>query len=57
MIFITIFHIFDTTQGVSCGVMRGIGKVLTCSILSFISYYIIAIPLEYILCFQCDLGL
>jgi MATE family multidrug resistance protein len=50
------FQLFDGTQVVGLGVLRGIGDVNVPTIITFLSYWIIGIPVGYILGFHFDLG-
>jgi MATE family multidrug resistance protein len=50
------FQLFDGTQVVGLGVLRGIGDVNIPTFITFISYWIIGIPLGYLLGFRFGLG-
>lgn len=50
------FQLFDGTQVVGLGVLRGIGDVNVPTIITFLSYWIIGIPVGYILGFHFNLG-
>lgn len=50
------FQLFDGTQVIGLGVLRGIGDVNMPTFITFISYWIIGIPLGYILGFKFNLG-
>ncbi|RZL49635.1 MAG: MATE family efflux transporter [Pedobacter sp.] len=50
------FQLFDGTQVVGLGVLRGIGDVNVPTIITFLSYWVIGIPLGYVLGFYFDLG-
>jgi len=50
------FQLFDGTQVVGLGVLRGIGDVNIPTIITFIAYWIIGIPLGYFLGIYLDLG-
>jgi len=41
------FQLFDGTQVVGLGVLRGIGDVNVPTIITFLSYWVIGIPLGY----------
>ncbi len=55
MKFLAIFQIFDASQGVTSGILRGLGKTKHPSIVGFVSYWILALPMEYILAFHYKL--
>ncbi|MCX2477518.1 MATE family efflux transporter [Pedobacter sp. MC2016-15] len=50
------FQLFDGTQVVGLGVLRGIGDVNYPTIITFIAYWIIGIPLGYFLGIRLGLG-
>lgn len=50
------FQLFDGTQVVGLGVLRGIGDVNIPTIITFIAYWIIGIPLGYLLGIVLKLG-
>lgn len=50
------FQLFDGTQVVGLGVLRGIGDVNVPTIITFLSYWIIGIPLGYLFGFYFNLG-
>jgi MATE family multidrug resistance protein len=50
------FQLFDGTQVVGLGVLRGIGDVNVPTIITFIAYWIIGIPLGYFLGIKLDMG-
>lgn len=50
------FQLFDGTQVVGLGVLRGIGDVNVPTYITFLSYWIIGIPLGYFLGIYLDLG-
>jgi MATE family multidrug resistance protein len=50
------FQLFDGTQVVGLGVLRGIGDVNIPTIITFIAYWVIGIPLAYMLGIHFDLG-
>jgi MATE family multidrug resistance protein len=49
--------LFDTTQGIQTGIIRGIGKSSYASIGSIIAFYIISLPLAYYFAFVLGVGL
>ena len=50
------FQLFDGTQVVGLGILRGIGDVNIPTVITFIAYWIIGIPLAYILGVSLNLG-
>lgn len=50
------FQLFDGTQVVGLGVLRGMGDVNIPTIITFVAYWIIGIPLGYLLGIKLDLG-
>lgn len=50
------FQLFDGTQVVGLGVLRGLGDVNVPTIITFIAYWIIGIPLGYLLGIKLNLG-
>jgi len=50
------FQLFDGTQVIGLGVLRGIGDVNVPTIITFIAYWVIGIPLGYILGIHYGLG-
>jgi MATE family multidrug resistance protein len=50
------FQLFDGTQVVGLGVLRGMGDVNIPTIITFIAYWIIGIPLGYLLGITLDMG-
>lgn len=50
------FQLFDGTQVVGLGVLRGIGDVNVPTFITFIAYWIIGIPLAYFLGIQLKMG-
>ena len=50
------FQLFDGTQVVGLGVLRGIGDVNVPTYITFLSYWIVGIPLGYFLGIYLDLG-
>ena len=50
------FQIFDGVQATSLGALRGITDVRIPTLITFIAYWVIGIPLGYILCFKLDQG-
>jgi len=52
-----LFQLSDGVQAVGLGVLRGIRDTKTPTLVTFISYWVIAIPLSYYLGLICDYGL
>jgi MATE family multidrug resistance protein len=50
------FQISDGVQVVALGVLRGISDVNTPAIITFISYWVISLPLGYLLAFKLSFG-
>jgi MATE family multidrug resistance protein len=56
LIFAAIFQISDSAQATGVSICRGIQDVVTPTVMVFIAYWIIGIPLGYLLTFQWHLG-
>ncbi len=56
LIFAALFQIFDGTQAVGLGILRGMVDVKIPMFMAFIAYWIISIPVGYLLGFKFDLG-
>ncbi len=50
------FQIFDGIQTATTGALRGLGHTKAPMVLNFIGYWIIGLPLGYLLCFSGKLG-
>ncbi|MBB6498561.1 MATE family efflux transporter [Pedobacter cryoconitis] len=50
------FQLFDGTQVVGLGVLRGLGDVNIPTVITFIAYWVIGIPLGYFLGITLDMG-
>jgi len=50
------FQLFDGTQVVGLGVLRGIGDVNIPTFITFLAYWVIGIPIGYLLGFKLGLG-
>jgi MATE family multidrug resistance protein len=51
-----IFQIFDGIQIVSTGALRGLGKTRAPMLINLVGYWLLGLPLGYILCFHTGLG-
>lgn len=51
------FQVFDGTQAVGLGVLRGITDVKIPTVITFIAYWIIALPLAYLFSFPLHMGI
>jgi MATE family multidrug resistance protein len=51
-----LFQLFDGTQVVGLGVLRGLGDVNMPTFITFLSYWVIGIPVGYVLGFHFGLG-
>ena len=56
LIFAALFQIFDGTQAVGLGILRGMIDVKIPMVMAFIAYWVISIPVGYVLGFIFDLG-
>jgi MATE family multidrug resistance protein len=56
IIIAAIFQVSDGTQGVGIGVLRGLTDVKIPTLITFIAYWIIALPVGYLLGFIFNLG-
>ncbi|CAO3660666.1 unnamed protein product [Umbelopsis ramanniana] len=52
-----LFQIADSAAGVCGGVVRGLGRQKIAAILNLVAYYLIALPLAYVLTFKLGWGL
>ncbi len=50
------FQLFDGTQVIGLGVLRGLGDVNIPTLITFFAYWIVGIPVGYILCFHFKFG-
>ncbi|WP_353197199.1 MATE family efflux transporter [Parapedobacter defluvii] len=50
------FQLFDGTQVVGLGVLRGMGDVNVPTLISFVAYWVIGLPIAYLLGIVMDLG-
>ena len=51
------FQVFDGTQVVGAGVLRGMGRTRPAALFNLIGYYMFALPLAWFMTFNLDLGL
>ncbi|RYY27241.1 MAG: MATE family efflux transporter [Sphingobacteriaceae bacterium] len=51
-----IFQLFDGTQVVGLGILRGIGDVKIPTVITFIAYWLVGLPVGYVLGIQLNLG-
>ncbi len=56
LVFAAIFQISDATQAISAGLLRGIKDVKIPTLLIGIAYWVVGIPVGYILAFPAKLG-
>jgi len=56
ILFAAVFQISDSTQAISAGLLRGIKDVKTPTLLIGIAYWVVGIPLGYVLSFRFNLG-
>jgi multidrug resistance protein, MATE family len=54
LIFAAIFQLFDGTQVVAVGVLRGMEDYAMPSYIAFVAYWLISLPLAYVFAFTCD---
>jgi len=51
------FQIFDGTQVVACGVLRGMGRTRPAAVMNFVGYWVLALPIGGWLALRTDAGL
>ena len=56
LLFAAIFQISDSTQAIGAGLLRGIKDVKTPTVLIAVAYWVIGIPVGYMLAFPFDMG-
>ena len=56
LIIVAFFQLFDGTQVVGLGILRGMGDVNIPTIFTFVAYWIVGLPLGYILGIVMNLG-
>ncbi len=54
LLFAAFFQLFDGTQVVGIGILRGLEDYKYPTYIAFIGYWIIALPLSYVFAFNCD---
>lgn len=52
-----LFQLFDGTQVVGLGVLRGMGDVNIPTLITFVAYWVIGLPVAYVLGVYTDLGI
>ena len=57
MLIAAFFQIFDGAQAVAAGILRGIQDVQIPTLITLIAYWVVCIPLSYLLAFNFDMGL
>lgn len=57
LLIVAAFEIFDGTQIVSIGVLRGLGETKVPMLLNFAGYWVLGLPLGGLLCFVASWGL
>jgi multidrug resistance protein, MATE family len=56
LIIAALFQISDGVQVVGLGALRGLEDVRVPSVISLVAYWVIGLPIGYILCFKAGLG-
>lgn len=56
LIIAAFFQIFDGTQSVGLGILRGISDVKVPTVITFLAYWVVGLPVGYILGFNYSLG-
>jgi uncharacterized membrane protein (DUF485 family) len=54
--FLSVFTIVDGLQGVATGILRGAGRQSVGAVLNVVAFYVIGLPMAYILCFKTNFG-
>ena len=57
LIIAALFQIFDGVQAVGIGVLRGLTDVKGPTIITFVAYWVLALPIGYLLGFLFKLGI
>lgn len=50
------FQLFDGTQAIATGVLRGVGDTRTAMVINVIGHWVLGLPVGYLLCFVLDWG-
>jgi MATE family multidrug resistance protein len=50
--FLALFTIVDGLQGVAAGILKGAGRQSICAFFNVISFYVIGLPMAFLLCFH-----
>jgi len=56
LIFAAVFQISDSTQAISAGLLRGIKDVKAPTILIAVAYWVVGLPIGYLLAFHFNMG-
>jgi multidrug resistance protein, MATE family len=56
LIIAAFFQIFDGTQAVGLGILRGIADVKAPTVITFLAYWVVGLPVGYVLGFNFDMG-
>jgi len=56
LIIAAFFQIFDGTQAIGLGILRGITDVKVPTVITFLAYWVVGLPVGYILGFNFELG-
>src|SRR5690606_3124853 len=51
-----LFQLFDGTQVVGLGILRGMGDVNVPTLITFVAYWIVGLPVAYLLGIVMDIG-
>ena len=51
-----LFQVFDGTQAVGCGILRGAADTRSAAYINFVGYWVLGLPLGYTLAFHGGLG-
>jgi MATE family multidrug resistance protein len=51
-----LFQIFDGTQAVGCGILRGAADTRAAAVINFVGYWILGLPIGWLLAFRLGLG-
>jgi len=56
LVVVAAFQLFDGIQTVATGALRGAGDTRTPMVCHFLAYWLIGLPLGYVLCFNFGMG-